>query len=114
MRDPSRRFQEAYQLIPKDHNANYTWATSPLCQTFLKVHKTTLIHTGIVKFLSSAVQFLPPLLISRLLRTLEAPGFTAAASYRLALSLAVVLLAKTGLENYYFFRLHKLGMEVWF
>lgn len=54
--------------------ARVTWGQSPLVRTLLRLFHRPLLWTGVLKLALSLVQFAPPLIISRLLRVLEAGG----------------------------------------
>ena len=51
-----------------------TWGQAPLVRTLLRLYRRPLLVTGVLKLCLSLVQFAPPLIISRLLRVLEAGG----------------------------------------
>ncbi|TFJ81540.1 hypothetical protein NSK_006792 [Nannochloropsis salina CCMP1776] len=89
-----------------------TWAQAPLIRTFLRLFRLPLLTTGALRLAVSCVQFLPPLLIARLLRLLEAgAGLDVRSGYRLVLCLAVTLIAKTGVENQYYHHLSVMGLQ---
>ncbi|EKU21724.1 multidrug-resistance like protein isoform q, partial [Nannochloropsis gaditana CCMP526] len=90
-----------------------TWAQAPLIRTFLRLFRLPLLTTGVLRLAVSCVQFLPPLLIARLLRLLEAGGgLDVRSGYKLVLCLAMTLIAKTGVENQYYHHLSVMGLQI--
>jgi hypothetical protein len=48
------------------------WLTAPLSRALVRMYWPTLVLTGVLKLATSLVQFAPPMIISRLLKVLEA------------------------------------------
>ncbi|CAN0379475.1 unnamed protein product, partial [Phaeothamnion confervicola] len=97
---------------------------TPLVRVIWRLHKRQFVVTGLLRMGNSCVQFLPALLLSRLLKTFEqmaATGGVAGAAeaaalartaYGVALALFAVVTSKTLIENQYFYRMVNLGMAV--
>ena len=89
---------------------------SAITRTIVKMYKREFIHTGILKFFNTFVQFFPSILISRIVSITE-KGTLGNPSLRLlglcyASLLFTALCAKTFLENQYFDEVINLSSKV--
>ena len=83
-------------------------------------YKKEFLRTGLLKFLNTCVQFLPSLVIARILKLVSVGGVnvvTAPKSYiskgiSLSVALLFILSTKTFLENAYFFEVINLAASV--
>jgi len=89
---------------------------SPVTKAIVSMYREQLIQSGVLKFFNTMVQFLPSLIIARLLKGIEGTTFLASASafkgFALALSLFIALSTKTFLENQYFYTVIDMGASI--
>lgn len=90
------------------HSQSYMLAKSLLYFT-----RRSLLLTGCLRFLNTAIQAFPPILVARLLRLVEAGNaYPAQKAFLTVASLILVLTVKTILENAYFDLLVRKAMQV--
>ena len=90
------------------------WA-SPVTKAVVKMYKRPLLYSGLLKLCNTLVQFLPSIIIARLLGGIDKAKVIGQASPNgvpLALSLFLVLSAKTLLENQYFYTVIDMGASI--
>ncbi|CAM9715367.1 unnamed protein product, partial [Chrysoparadoxa australica] len=86
---------------------------TPLGRTLMVLYRKDFLITGVIRLLNTFIQFLPAVLIGRLLRSLEGVAAGGARdAYMTALALFGVVSVKTLIENQYFHRTVKMGMQV--
>ena len=90
-----------------------TSKSAALAKAILLSQRRALIYTGVLRLVNTGVQALPALLVSRLLRLIEA-GESVPSSQPLgaAIALASVLSVKMLLENQYFHEVVKMSTQV--
>lgn len=92
------------------------WA-SPVTKAIVKMYRQPLIYSGLLKLCNTLVQFLPSIIIAKLLGSIDKSKTLGLAGYSregipLALSLFLVLSAKTFLENQYFYSVIEMGASI--
>lgn len=87
---------------------------SPLFRALLIRHRRQIAVSGVLRLLNTAVQFFPPLLLGRLLKTLETASFgafSATEATKLALALFLTICSKTIIENAYFWVTNRMAAQ---
>jgi len=98
------------------------WA-SPVTRAVVKMYRRPLTTSGLLKMFNTIVQFLPSIIIARLLGGIDkaklqgeivgaAGGSLSSSGMALALSLFIALSSKTFLENQYFYTVIDLGANI--
>lgn len=93
------------------------WA-SPLTKAIVKMYRRPLVSSGLMKLMNTLVQFLPSLLIARILGDVD--GVSAVLDRQallqrgilLSVSLFLALCAKTFMENQYFYTVIDMGASI--
>ena len=97
---------------------------SDVARALLRIHRTALLKTGLLRLTNTLLQVAPPLLVSRLLKVLEAvtsagsPATAGAltsshwAALRTSAYLFAALNLKTLVENQYFHGVSMMGLHV--
>lgn len=79
-------------------------------------YKKQFIESGVIKLMNSAVQFLPSLLVSKILKLGTAGGVGGRAEVKRGLTLAIILFTslctKTVIENIYFDMVTNLAAQI--
>ena len=124
-------FEEAKQnaniagtVLPPLQGSNVVsqlWS-SPLTKAIVKMYRKELIHSGVVKFFNTFVQFLPSLVVARILGNIEKQSAAVGnemliQSLRvqgvwLSVLLVALLSTKTLLENQYFYTVIRTGANI--
>ena len=123
------RMNATIGIPPSLHGSNVLlqlWS-SPIIRALAKMYRAPLILSGIMKFFNTAVQFLPSMLIAKILKNVDKQTslFTSGVNLSdldalflrkegilLAVSLFLVLCSKTFLENQYFNTVINMGANV--
>jgi hypothetical protein len=94
---------------------------SPISRAVVKMYMKPFVNSGLLKLFNTLVQFLPSILISRILRSIDQKksAATAAAGWAatrngatLSVLLFIALTAKTAIENRYFYSVINLGANI--
>ncbi|KAG5182090.1 hypothetical protein JKP88DRAFT_349004 [Tribonema minus] len=90
---------------------------TPLLRALWWVYWKEFLKVGVVRFFNTLIQFIPALLVRRLLRSIEAAAAGGGAAsiqraYTTAVALFAVVTTKTVFENQYFYRTTNLAIGV--
>ena len=98
------------------------FGSSPLIKAIVKMFEKELIRSGITKFFNTFVQFLPSLVVARILKNVDSQAAAVnnvallqhvrSHGVWLSLLLLALLSAKTFLENQYFYTVIKMGANI--
>ena len=91
---------------------------NPLSRAVTKMYRKELIFSALLRLLNTGVQFLPSIIIARILRVVDKLSTTAASTvlkkegWLLCASLFSSLCVKTIIENQYFYEVTRLGASI--
>ena len=106
----------------KGNNVVSKFSSSPLIRAVVKMYRREFIVSGVTKFFNTFVQFLPSLVVARILANVDKQAGTEISlaalktlriqGVALALLLVSLLSTKTFLENQYFYTVIQLGADI--
>lgn len=102
----------------KSQRSVEAFVQNPLSRAVAKMYRKELIFSGLLRLLNTAVQFLPSMIIARILRVVDKLSTTAVSTvlkkegWILCASLFFSLCAKTIIENQYFYEVTRLGASI--
>jgi len=105
--------QKQQQQRSSNKNSIKNSETLILLKALVKDQKSTIVLTGFLRLLNTAIQAFPSLLVARLLRSIEAgPTVPVQESLKAAVALVGVLCVKLIIENQFFLGVVNMSMQV--